>query len=69
MSIVLHSTDCPKCRILKSRLKETSISFDENNDVEIMVEKGFAMAPVLEIGGVAYGYKEAIEWIKEQKNG
>jgi hypothetical protein len=43
-----------------------SISFDENNDVEIMLEKGLRMAPVLEIDGVAYGYKEAIEWIKEQ---
>ena len=66
MSIVLHSTDCPKCRILKSRLKETNIKFEENNDVETMIQKGFAMAPVLEVDGAAYSYKEAIEWIKEQ---
>ena len=69
MSIVLHSTDCPKCRVLKSRLKEEGIDFVENNDVETMIQKGFTMAPVLEVDGVAYSYKEAIEWIKEQKNG
>lgn len=66
MSIVLHSTDCPKCRVLKSRLKEMGIGFEENNDVETMIQKGFTMAPVLEIDGVTYSYKEAIEWIKEQ---
>lgn len=66
MSIVLHSTHCPKCRVLKSRLKETNIDFEENNDIKIMERKGYTMAPVLEIDGVAYSYKEAIEWIKEQ---
>lgn len=66
MAIVLHSTDCPKCRVLKSRLKESGVVFEENNNTELMIQKGFTTAPVLEIDGVCYNYKEAIEWIKEQ---
>lgn len=66
MSIVLHSTHCPKCNVLETKLKQKNINFEENNDVEIMVQKGFAMAPVLEIDGIAYNFKEAVEWIGEQ---
>lgn len=66
MSIVLHSTHCPKCNVLETKLKQKNINFEENNDVEIMMQKGFAMAPVLEINGIAYNFKEAVEWIGEQ---
>ena len=66
MSIVLHSTHCPRCNVLEAKLKQKNIDFKENNDVELMVEKGFVMAPVLEVDGVAYNFKEAVEWIGEQ---
>ena len=66
MNIVLHSTHCPKCNVLETKLKQKNIDFEENNDVELMVEKGFVMAPVLEVDGVAYNFKEAVEWIGEQ---
>lgn len=66
MSIILYSTHCPKCNVLESKLKQKNIVFEENNDVETMVQKGFAMAPILEVDGVAYNFKEAVEWIGEQ---
>lgn len=66
MNIILHSTHCPKCNVLKSKLKQKNIVFEENNDTEVMVQKGFVMAPVLEIDGIAYNFKEAVEWIGEQ---
>ena len=66
MSIVLYSTKCPKCKVLETKLKQNNIKFEEINDVEIMVQKGFKSAPVLEVDGVTYGFKEAVEWIKEQ---
>ena len=66
MSIVLHSTHCPKCKVLESKLKQKNINFEENNDVDLMVQKGFKSAPVLEVDGVAYSFKEAVEWIGEQ---
>ena len=36
------------------------------NIKEIMKEKGFKEAPKLEVGDVVYGFKEAVDWIKEQ---
>lgn len=66
MNIVLFSTHCPKCRVLETKLKQSNIEFEEINDVDLMVQKGFKSAPILEVDGVAYGFKEAIEWIKEQ---
>ena len=66
MNIILYSTHCPKCRVLEQKLKQNNITFEEINDVDIMMEKGFATAPVLEVDGVVYGFKEAVEWMKEQ---
>ena len=66
MSIVLYSTKCPKCKVLETKLNKSNIEFEEINDINLMVEKGFKSAPILEVDGVAYNFKEAVEWIKEQ---
>lgn len=66
MNIILYSTKCPKCKVLEAKLKQGNIGFEEINDVDLMVQKGFKSAPILEVDGVAYGFKEAVEWIKEQ---
>lgn len=65
MNVVLFSTKCPKCKVLETKLKQSNIDFEEINDVDLMVQKGFKSAPILEVDGIAYGFKEAVEWIKE----
>lgn len=66
MEVILFSTGCPKCKVLTSKLKQKNISYIENNDVELMQEKGFVTVPKLEVDGVVYDFKEAVEWIGEQ---
>lgn len=66
MNIVLYSNDCPRCKILKKKLEQNNIMFEENSDVEAMIQKGFTTAPILEVDGVIYNFKEAVEWIGEQ---
>ncbi len=66
MNIILHTTHCPKCKVLELKLKQKNIDFIENNDVELMIQKGLKAAPVLEVEGVIYNFKEAVEWVKEQ---
>lgn len=66
MSIILYSTKCPKCKVLEMKLKQSNIEFEEVNDVGLMAQKGFKSAPVLEVDGAAYSFKEAVEWIKER---
>ena len=63
MGVILYSTHCPKCRVLETKLKQKGIDYEEVNDVELMMQKGFMTAPKLEVDGVVYDFKEAVEWI------
>lgn len=63
MAVVLYSTHCPKCNVLKKKLKQKNISYEEVNDIEIMKEKGYLSVPVLEIDSVSMDFKEASDWI------
>lgn len=66
MSVVFYSTHCPKCKVLEAKLKQKNINYEEINDVKIMQERGFEFAPVLEVDGTAYSFKEAVDWIGGQ---
>lgn len=66
MNVVLYSTHCPKCKVLEMKLKQKNISYEEVTDVELMQEKGFMSVPKVEVDGVVYDFKEAVDWIKEQ---
>lgn len=64
--VILYQHGCPRCKVLKVKLDQKGIQYDEITDVEVMKEKGFQEAPKLEVEGVIYGFKEAVEWIGEQ---
>ena len=66
MNVILYSTNCPKCKVLKTKLNQKSIDYEEVNDVDAMVQKGFATVPMLEVNGVVYDFKQAVEWIGER---
>ena len=66
MKVTFYSTKCPQCKVLEMKLKQKNISYEEVNDVEIMKSKGFMSAPKLEVDGVVYDFKDAVNWIKEQ---
>lgn len=64
--VVLYSTGCPKCNVLKKKLTEHNIEFLENTNKEEMIDLNFVNVPILEVDGERMEFKEAIEWIKEQ---
>lgn len=66
MNVILYSTHCPKCKVLETKLNQKSINYEEVNDVDVMVQKGFTTVPKLEVNGVVYDFKEAVEWIGAQ---
>ena len=39
---------CPKCDLIKAKMKNKNIPFEEIIDQDIMKEKGFLLLPVLE---------------------
>lgn len=63
MKVVFYTIDCPKCRVLESKLKAKKVAFEECRDIEIMQEKGFESAPMLEVDGVVMNFGEAVRWI------
>lgn len=64
--IVLYEHGCPRCKVLKMKLDQSGIEYENVNDIEVMKTKGFAEAPKLEVDGVVMNFKEAVDWIKEQ---
>ena len=64
--IILYEHGCPRCKILKMKLDQKNIKYSTVNDIEVMQAKGFVEAPKLEVDGVVMGFKEAVDWVKEQ---
>lgn len=65
-NVILYEHGCPRCKVLKLKLDQKGIKYENISDVEMMKAKGFTEAPKLEVDGVVYNFKEATEWIKEQ---
>ena len=63
MKVVFYTSDCPRSRVLESKMKAKNVAFEECRDVEIMQEKGFKSAPMLEVDGVVMNFGEAVKWI------
>lgn len=65
-NVILYEHGCPRCKVLKTKLDQKGIEYENVSDVEIMKAKGFTEAPKLEVDGVVYNFEEAIEWMKGQ---
>ena len=61
--VILYSTNCPKCNILEKKLSFANIDFSIETDVEIMQNKGFMSAPMLEVDGKIMDFGDAIKWV------
>lgn len=65
MSIILYTTDCPKCKILKQKLDEIGLSYDTNTNIKDMIDLGFTEAPMLNIDGEIMNFSNAMKYINE----
>ena len=63
LKVILYSRHCPKCEILKKKLTGKNVNFTEVNDTDIMLEKGFMSAPMLEVGDEVMSFSNANKWI------
>lgn len=67
MNVVLYSTGCPRCKILKSKLDDKGVTYSVIDNVDKMLSMGMVVVPVLEVDGVRMSFKEAINWINNDK--
>lgn len=63
-TIKLYTTDCPKCRILETKLNQKHVEFEVEKDIDVMLSKGLQSAPNLEIeAGKILNYVDAVAWV------
>lgn len=63
MNVILYTSGCPKCDILKKKLDDKNIVYSVFNDIDKMIEMGLNEVPVLDVGGKRMNYIEAVKWI------
>ena len=66
MKVVLYTTNCPKCMVLEKKMTTKGIAHEIVTDTTLMLKKGFATAPMLEVDGKLMDFKDANTWINEQ---
>ncbi len=67
MSVILYSTHCPKCNVLKKKLDQHQINYDVVTDIDaiqdISNKTGIKTIPILEINNKFMDFKSAIDWM------
>lgn len=62
--MILYTTHCPKCNILKMKLQDKDIMFTEVTDIEVMESKGIRSVPVLEDdNGIMMDFMSAVKFV------
>lgn len=65
MNIILYSTGCPKCNILKKKLADAHMEYTVVEDVDVMLSKGLKDVPWLEVDGNLMNFADSSKWINE----
>lgn len=66
MNIILYSTGCPKCNILKKKLADAHMEYSVVEDVDVMLSKGLKDVPWLEVDGNLMNFVDSSKWINER---
>lgn len=65
--IILYSTDCPKCIVLKRKLADKGIEYSEVQSIDEMLSLGIMEVPVLVVDGELKSFVEAVKWVNDQQ--
>ncbi len=65
MNVTLYTTHCPKCKVLETKLGQKNIEFSVIDEEQVMIDKGFMSAPMLEVDGEIMDFSGAINWLKK----
>lgn len=65
--IILYSTGCPKCKILKNKLESKGVHYTENTDIDEMIALGMKSAPALKVGDEMFDFGHAVTWVNNQE--
>lgn len=63
MEVILFTTHCPKCKVLETKLKKKNIEFSEEENIQILIDKGYKSAPMLSVDGEMMLFQDAVKWV------
>lgn len=64
--VIFHTTGCPKCRVLKTKLDRAGVAYETNTDIDAMLSLGIRSAPVLSVDGELLDFAAACKWADSQ---
>ena len=65
--ITIYTTQtCPKCKILKKKLQEKGIEYQEFNDEDEIQRMGILSVPVMAVDGEQLDFPAAIKYVNER---
>ncbi len=68
MQVTLYTNNCPKCKVIKTKLEQKNIKFTEETNIDKLVSIGYKTLPVLKVDEEFMDFKDAYEWIKDRSN-
>ena len=63
MKVILYSTNCPRCKVLKAKLTQKKVEHEVITDIDTMLNLGIRSAPILEVDGKRYDFTQAIDFV------
>lgn len=68
MEVILYSNGCPKCEVLKRKLRAKNISYTTSPDFELLENLKIDTLPVLVVNSILYPtFEDAIKWVDSQE--
>ena len=64
--IILYSTGCPKCKVLKMKLEQKGIEYTECNDTAKMEELGISTIPILQVDDKFMDFETAVKYVNSK---
>lgn len=64
MDVILYSTNCPHCVVLKKGLDKNKINYRLISDEDEIIKLGISSIPTLEVDGKRMDYPEAFNFVK-----
>ena len=64
-NIVLFSSGCPKCKVLKQKLDDKKIKYEVSEDFDELMQRNLQTVPVLKVNGEYYQFSEAVRMVNE----
>ena len=62
----IYSTGCPRCKVLKAKMEQKGIEYNECQDIDKMRAMGIMSVPVLAVDDRLLTFEDAIKFINER---